>query len=105
MLDLLARFDRPSKGGIRLGGCDLEQIGSQQLYQRISLVSQDVQLIDGSIRDNMLLANTDPDPTWFTTVCELSGCNLVASRFSQGLDSPVGEHGSLLSGGSDKRLR
>ncbi len=104
LLNLLARFDRPNTGVISLGGCDLEHIGSQQLYQHIGMVVQDVQLVDGSIRDNILLADEKPDQAWFTKVCELSGCNLIAARLPQGLDNPVGEHGTMLSGGERQSI-
>jgi ABC-type multidrug transport system fused ATPase/permease subunit len=52
---LLARLYDPQRGSVRLGGVDVAHVALDQLRQRVAYVSQDVQIIDGSLRDNLTL--------------------------------------------------
>lgn len=104
LLNLLARLDCPDSGKVMLGNTDLELIGSELLYGCISLVSQDTQLIQGSIRDNIMLSVTSVDPDWLNTVIQSSGCSFIQQRFNQGLDTIISEHGSSLSGGERQAI-
>ena len=51
---LIARFDDPESGSIRLGGVDLRDISSRDLYNTVSFVLQDPMLINASIGRNIL---------------------------------------------------
>jgi len=56
---LLARFNDPDSGSITLGGIDLRNIPTSQLYRNIGFVLQDPQLLRMSIRDNIALGRPD----------------------------------------------
>jgi len=52
---LLARLYDPQRGSVRLGGVAVADVALDQLRQRVAYVSQDVQIVDGSLRDNLTL--------------------------------------------------
>ncbi len=54
---VLFRLFDPQAGGIRLGGIDTRLVGLADLRTRIALVTQEVQLFDASVRDNLALFN------------------------------------------------
>ncbi|MGW0179500.1 ABC transporter ATP-binding protein [Nocardia sp. NPDC003345] len=56
LVQLLPRFFDPSAGSVTLGGVDLREIGSRELYRRVSFVFQDVRLLRASVADNIALA-------------------------------------------------
>jgi ATP-binding cassette subfamily B protein IrtA len=56
LVQLLPRFFDPTGGAVRLGGVDLRDIGSKELYRRVSFVLQDVRLLRASVADNIALA-------------------------------------------------
>ncbi|MFY1690331.1 ABC transporter ATP-binding protein [Plantactinospora sp. WMMB782] len=56
LVQLLPRFFDPTHGSILLGGVDLRNIDSRELYRRVSFVFQDVRLLRASVADNIALA-------------------------------------------------
>jgi ATP-binding cassette, subfamily B, bacterial IrtA/YbtP len=56
LVQLLPRFFDPAHGSVLLGGVDLRELGSQELYRMVSFVFQDVRLLHASIADNIALA-------------------------------------------------
>ncbi len=59
LIRLLSKLYEPSGGVIRLGGIDIKQIALADVRQRVSVVTQDVQLFHGSLRDNLTFFNRD----------------------------------------------
>ncbi|MEV6910372.1 ABC transporter ATP-binding protein [Amycolatopsis sp. NPDC051071] len=56
LVNLLPRFFDPASGSVRLGGVDLRELGSRELYRTVSFVFQDVRLLRASVADNIALA-------------------------------------------------
>ena len=56
LVQLLPRFFDPTHGSVLLGGVDLREIGSRELYRQVSFVFQDVRLLRASVADNIALA-------------------------------------------------
>src|SRR5690606_485720 len=59
LVRLLPRFADPTHGSVLLGGVDLREIDSRELYRMISFVFQDVRLLRASVADNIALAVPD----------------------------------------------
>ncbi|WP_236725181.1 ABC transporter ATP-binding protein [Amycolatopsis orientalis] len=59
LVTLLPRFFDPTKGSVLLGGVDLRELGSRELYRTVSFVFQDVRLLRASVADNIALAVPD----------------------------------------------
>jgi ABC-type multidrug transport system fused ATPase/permease subunit len=86
---LLFRFYDPQRGAIRLGGVDLRQLEVAALRARIGLVTQDVQLFQASLRDNLTFFDPQvPDEDLIGTL-EALGLEQWLERLPQGLDSPI----------------
>ncbi len=101
---LLPRFHDPDSGAVLLDGVDLRDYTRADLRRQVSLVSQDVMLFDDSIRRNIAF---NIAPTESPAVEEAARAAYVmdfAAELPQGLDTPIGERGTLLSGGQRQRV-
>jgi subfamily B ATP-binding cassette protein MsbA len=104
VVNLLLRFYAPASGRILLDGVPLDQIPLPELRGQIGLVSQDVFLFSGTIRDNIayaLPAATDDDVVEAARQANAHG---FISQLPQGYASTVGERGVQLSGGQRQRI-
>ncbi|MGO9506757.1 MAG: ABC transporter ATP-binding protein, partial [Mycobacterium sp.] len=99
ILALLCRFHSPDAGTIRWDGHDLRSIELSDLRGRLGLLEQDAPVLDGTIRDNLLIANPDATDTELWQVLEQANVAAEIARLPQQLDSPVSERGRSLSGG------
>lgn len=100
----LVRFLPLEQGRIRLGGVDTDRLAQHDVRARVCLVGQDAHLFAGSIRANLLLAR--PDATEKELAAALRRASLWdwVGTLPSGLDTPVGELGSAVSGGQGRRL-
>jgi ATP-binding cassette subfamily C protein LapB len=99
ILRLLAGLYQPSEGMVEADGLDLRQIDPADYRARVGFVSQDPRLFSGSLRENVLLDRPGADATRLAEVARLTGLDRLVASHPQGWELPVGEAGSLLSGG------
>ena len=100
---LLPRFYDVGAGRITIDGRDIREFTSEELYRTVGFVFQDVRLIRGSIRENLLLARPDADAEAIeraTTAAQIQDRILALPR---GYDSEIGVDATL-SGGEAQRL-
>lgn len=104
-IDLLLGIMEPSSGNIRISGL-APQIVVNKFPGAISYVPQDVVIIDGTIRENVMLGYA-PDIDSGELVnnsLKLAQLSDVVNSLPNGIDSKVGEKGTRLSGGQRQRL-
>jgi ATP-binding cassette, subfamily B, bacterial MsbA len=105
LVNLLPRFYDISSGDILLDGRPLRNYHLNNLRQQMALVSQQVVLFNGTIRDNVaygeLKGTTDAQ-----VIAALERANAMefVQHLPAGLDTLVGDDGLLLSGGQRQRL-
>jgi len=102
---LVPRFYLPAQGQILIDGTDINTLTLESLRAKISLVSQDVVLFDGTVRENIAygpLAECDTQAVW-TAITNAYAREFVEA-LPQGLDTPIGQKGVRLSGGQRQRL-
>ena len=104
LMKLLLRFYHPSGGRILLDGVDLDQYDLHWLRARIGLVSQDVFLFHGTVRDNIGYGRPDADEAAIEQAARAAGAHEFISRLPEGYDTVIGERGQKLSGGQRQRL-
>ena len=104
LVKLILRFYEPRQGQILLDGHPLASIRLDSLRRQIGLVSQDVFLFDGTIRDNIAYGAPDADEAAIVEAARAAEAMEFVERLPQGLDSVVGERGQKLSGGQRQRL-
>lgn len=104
LLYLLARFEDPLKGNIRLGRRSLNRFSEATLRSAICIVDQKAYVFNGTLRDNLLLANSDADDSAINDALSTVQLTNDVRQWPDGLDTWVGEAGQLLSGGQARRL-
>ncbi|GAA4083711.1 ABC transporter ATP-binding protein [Nonomuraea soli] len=103
LVQLLPRFFDPTHGSVTLGGVDLREIGSRELYQRVSFVFQDVRLLRASVADNIALAVPHADPEAVVRAAELANIHKRILQLPRGYATVLGEEAGL-SGGEAQRI-
>ncbi|MFF7293557.1 ABC transporter ATP-binding protein [Microbacterium sp. NPDC008134] len=100
---LVPRFYDVTGGRITLDGHDLRDIRSADLYRSVGFVLQDVQLIAGTVRENLRLAKADADDTALEAVCRAAQIHDRILELPRGYDSEIGVD-ARFSGGEAQRL-
>lgn len=101
---LMTGLYAPTSGAIRIDGVDIRQVNPTDLRRNVGAVSQDVNLCYGSIKDNIVMGAPYMEDETIIRAAELSGVSEFANRKPSGLDSLVGERGTLLSGGQRQSI-
>ncbi|HEX7350212.1 ABC transporter ATP-binding protein [Brachybacterium sp.] len=91
-------------GGIRIDGTDLRDIPDEELRRVISTVPQSSPLQRGTIRSNIILGNPDAPDAAIHEAASATGMFDPHTNLPSGLDTPVGEHGTGISGGQRARV-
>ncbi|GAA1475337.1 ATP-binding cassette domain-containing protein [Corynebacterium felinum] len=99
---LVARLWDPDSGSITLDGVDLRDIPEGQLHSHIALVLQDVQLVRGTIFDNIALGHPDATRKQVIEAARAACIDQVIAALPQGYDTVVDR--DSLSGGQRQRL-
>jgi ATP-binding cassette, subfamily B, bacterial len=101
---LLFRLYDPTAGAIRIGGADLRALRLDDLRARVGIVTQDVQLFQASIRDNLTLFDRGiPDERIVETLDDLGLLSWIKAQ-PGGLDAELGPSGGGLSAGEAQLL-
>ncbi|MEU3691251.1 ABC transporter ATP-binding protein [Streptomyces narbonensis] len=103
LVRLLPRFFDPTHGSVTLGGVDLREIDSRELYRKVSFVFQDVRLLRTSVADNIALAVPHADFDDVVRAARLAHIHDRILQLPRGYDSVIGEDAGL-SGGEAQRI-
>ncbi|MFD5245902.1 ABC transporter ATP-binding protein [Amycolatopsis sp. NPDC058340] len=103
LVTLLPRFFDPAEGKILLGGVDLREIGSQELYRKVSFVFQDVRLLRASVADNIALAVPHADLDDIVRAARLANIHDRILELPRGYETVLHEETGL-SGGEAQRI-
>ena len=104
MVKLLLRFYEPDQGRVTLDGVDLQQVELRHLRAAIGLVSQNVFLFHGSVRENIAYGRPGADDASIIDAARAAEAHEFITRLPEGYDTVVGERGQKLSGGQRQRL-
>ena len=104
IVNLLCRLFEPSEGEILYGEDDLADLNVAGWRSRIALAGQDVDLIEGSIRDNIAYGRPDAKDEDIYEAARVADVLDLVQGLPQGLDTSVTSRGLNLSGGQRQRL-
>ncbi|WP_255596847.1 ABC transporter ATP-binding protein [Cognatishimia sp. MH4019] len=104
LIDLVQGFYTPESGEILLGGVDISTLSPAQRVTQIALISQDVFLFDGTIRDNIRDGRADATNAQIEDAARKATVLDFADTLPDGLDTEIGPNGSNLSGGQKQRV-
>ena len=104
LIKLLLRFYDPQQGRVTLDGHDLRSLEMSSLRRAIGLVSQDVFLFHGTVRENIAYGAPDADDEAIRRAAEVAEAHEFITDLPNGYDTVVGERGQKLSGGQRQRI-
>jgi ATP-binding cassette subfamily B multidrug efflux pump len=99
IIKLLPRLYDPQAGTIRIGGVDVRALDTRSLRRRIVVVSQDVFMFSGTLRDNIGLGDPALDDARLLAAARRVGADRVLASRPDGLDTKVQERGANFSSG------
>jgi ABC-type transport system involved in cytochrome bd biosynthesis fused ATPase/permease subunit len=102
---LRAISGQPADGiRVQLAGVETANIDHERLAEHVTLVAQDAHVFDGTVRENLRLADPAAREPELWTVLAAAALDDTIAAFRAGLDTPVGPDGASLSGGQRRRL-
>ncbi|WOH53625.1 type I secretion system permease/ATPase [Bradyrhizobium sp. sBnM-33] len=94
----------PARGTVRLDGATLDQWMPDDLGRNIGYLPQDVELVEGTIAENISRFDPDAVPDGIIAAARAAGVHELVLGLPQGYDTPIGEQGSALSAGQQQRV-
>ncbi len=104
LVDLIPRFYDPIQGAIFIDGINIKDIKIDDLRQKIGVVTQDIFLFNGTIRDNIAYGREDIPIEKIKQAAAMAYADEFISKLPAGYDTQIGERGLMLSGGQRQRL-
>lgn len=104
LCNLIPRLYDVTDGRILLDGTDLRDITLESLRSNIGVVSQNVFLFDGTIRDNIAYGRADATDEEIIEAARRANIHDYVTTLEAGYDTEVGERGLKLSGGQRQRV-
>ena len=104
VVKLLLRFYDVQEGRVTLDGQDIRSLALADLRGAIGLVSQDVFLFHGSVRENIAYGRLDASLDEIVEAARMAEAHDFIESLPMGYDTIVGERGQKLSGGQRQRI-
>jgi ATP-binding cassette, subfamily C, bacterial CydD len=101
---LLLGFLSPSEGEILLNGNSLNSFDPEEWRKMIAYVPQHPHFFNGTIRENLLMANNNASLEEVTDAAKKAGAHDFIEKLPEGYQTPLTENASRLSGGERQRL-
>ena len=101
---LLLNTFKVNEGNIKVNGIDINRIPLKDLYEKMVIISTNSFIFNGSIKDNLLIGKKNATVEEINRALEVANLKDFVYSLDDGLDTQVGEGGSLLSGGQKQRL-
>ena len=102
--NLIARFWDCQSGTISIDGIDITKIYPEELLTNISMIFQDVYLVNDTIENNIKLGKPDATHEEVVKAAKDASCHEFITELENSYDTVVGEGGSTLSGGEKQRI-
>ena len=103
-INLEVKSDDVTSGEISINGQDIRDYTLDSLRDKIAVVFQDNFLFDGTIRSNILLGKEDATEEEIRQALKMAYLDDFVDSLEDGMDTDIGERGTLLSGGQRQRL-
>ena len=104
LVRLLVGVWQPMRGNVRLDGAALDQWASDALGRHIGYLPQDVELLAGTVAENIARFEPAPDNEAVIAAAKAVGVHDLIVRLPGGYDTQIGEQGSALSAGQAQRV-
>ncbi|QAY68561.1 ABC transporter ATP-binding protein [Paenibacillus protaetiae] len=101
---LMTRFYDPQQGTVTVDGIPLADVAADSLRSQMGIVSQDILLLNGTIRDNIAYGKRDATDEQIIAAAKAANAHDFIQSFPDGYNAQIGERGVKLSGGQKQRL-
>lgn len=99
LLKVMSGLYAPAEGQILIDKLDMSQVAEDVLRHHIGYLPQDYRLVNGSLRENLILGIPDPGDDAIMAMAAKTGLAAMITGHPRGLDLPISEGGRGLSGG------
>ncbi len=105
LIQILCRFYDPDVGGISIDGIDYRQMSVESIRKRIALVSQQTELFNRSVMENIRYGSPDSTPEQAIEAAKFAHAHeFITKSLPNGYETIVGQAGQRLSGGQRQRI-
>jgi ABC-type multidrug transport system fused ATPase/permease subunit len=104
LINLLLRLYEPEAGQILVDGADLAGLSRQSWLSRVAIAGQDVELVEGSVIDNIRIARPDASFADIRETCAVVEILADIESIPEGFDARIGPGGLSFSGGQRQRI-
>ena len=104
LVNLIPRLFDATDGRVLVDGVDVRQIDPDTLWNRIGLVPQRVYLFSGTVASNLRYGKPDATEEEMWEALEIAQARAFVEAMPEGLDSPISQGGTNVSGGQRQRL-
>lgn len=104
LMNVMLRFYTEEKGGIYIDNKQLQPVHLLDWRSKIGYVKQDIFLLDASIRENIAFGEENVDEALLQQAVKQASLESLINSLPDGLNTQIGERGSLLSGGQRQRI-
>ncbi|MFJ6149572.1 ABC transporter ATP-binding protein [Micromonospora profundi] len=104
LLSLIPRLVDVTGGAVLVDGVDVREMAPEELWRRIGLVPQRPYLFTGTVASNLRYGNPDATDEELWAALEIAQASEFVAQMPGGLDAPIAQGGSTVSGGQRQRL-
>jgi ABC-type multidrug transport system fused ATPase/permease subunit len=104
IVNLLLRLYQPDSGRITIDDIPLDEISRSEWLRAIGVAGQDIELIEGTVLQNIALADSEATPTEIEEAARIAGLSALIENLSEGYETWIGQQGLNLSGGQRQRI-
>ncbi|WP_457973613.1 ABC transporter ATP-binding protein [Arthrobacter sp. D1-17] len=104
LVNLMPRLFDATSGSVRMNGVDVRELHPDLLWGHIGLVPQRPYLFSGTVRSNLQYGKPDATEDELWTALEIAQARDFVERMEEGLDAPISQGGTNVSGGQRQRL-
>jgi ABC-type multidrug transport system fused ATPase/permease subunit len=103
VVDLLMGLLRPSKGHIKYGDVDQKKLNLQSFRKKVSYISQNISLFDGTVKENLLMGENKTNKQ-IVDACKLCFAFKFINSMPKKFNTQIGENAIKISGGQKQRI-
>jgi len=104
LIDLISRYNSPTKGSVLVDGYDIEKVNLHSLRKNIAVVPQEISLFNDTIKNNIAYGKANANMRKIIEVSEAANAHEFISKFPKQYKQMVGERGIKLSVGQKQRV-
>lgn len=104
LVGLLSRIYNPTQGEILIDGVNLSDLVLASWRKKISVVSQDIVLFNGSVEQNIAFGMDDVSPNEVHAAAKMAAADAFIQELPEGYNTNLGDRGVRLSGGQKQRI-